>query len=402
MKKKKVQTSFASARKNLSLVMAESAITGGLLAMSVFTPFFNSIGLNNQQISEVQIYFTVVVILLNIPTGYIADRLSRKWANIIGDFGHAIVLLAYSSVASFAGAVICECICGIAAALSDGVDQTLIKHFTGKISQHTGESETKLLKTKTAKLEVMKQTCSLVLVALGGPIGAISLRLALALSSANYFIGGILSIFIVDDSEKLKPEHKNPFKDIKRIAKSTFQNEPLRTRVFAYAVGREMTHGIIWIATPLFLKAGVPIELVSFAWAFNALMAILGARLASRYGKKLSDAATLLVPTILMTSSMLIMGVHLGLGTVWLYGLMGITQGWTAASLMPMVQKYAKPSEQTSILSITKTLAQLLYIPVVWVIGYVADFKLEYGLFATVAIFLPISLIIIKKLKTSV
>lgn len=402
MKKQKNQTSSASARKNLSLVMAESAVTGGLLAMSVFTPFFNSIGLNNQQISEVQIYFTVVVILLNIPTGYIADRLSRKWANIIGDFGHAIILLAYSSVASFAGAVICECICGIAAALSDGVDQTLIKHFTSKISQHTGESETKLLKSKTAKLEVMKQTCSLILVALGGPIGAISLRLALALSSVNYFLGGILSIFIVDDSEKLKPEHKNPFKDIKRITKSTFQNGPLRTRVFAYAVGREMTHGIIWIATPLFLKAGVPIELVSFAWAFNALMAIFGARLASRFNKKLSDATTLLVPTMLMTSSMLIMGVHLGLGTVWLYGLMGITQGWTAASLMPMVQKYAKPSEQTSILSITKTLAQLLYIPVVWVIGYVADFKLEYGLFATVAIFLPISLIIIKKLKTSV
>lgn len=163
-----------------------------------------------------------------------------------------------------------------------------------------------------------------------------------------------------------------------------------------------MTHGIIWIATPLFLKAGVPIELVSFAWAFNALMAIFGAHLASRFSKKLSDAQTLLIPTLLMTLSMLIMGIHLGLGTVWLYSFMGLIQGWTAASLTPMVQKYAKPSEQTSILSLTKTLAELLYIPAVWLIGFVADFKLEYGLFATVAIFLPLSLIIIKKLKTSV
>ena len=213
MKKSKEHKVLKSARRNLNLVMAESAITAGLLAMSVITPFFNSIGLNNQQISEVQIYFTVVVILLNVPMGYIADRLSRKWANIIGDFGHAIIFLAYSQVASFAGAVICECICGITSALSDGVDQSLIKHFTGKISQITGESETKLLKTNTARLEILKQACNLIFLMLGGPIGAISLRLAIALSAANYFVGGVISIFVVDDSEKLKPEQKNPLKD---------------------------------------------------------------------------------------------------------------------------------------------------------------------------------------------
>ena len=400
--KKHKQDAPASALRSLRLTMAESAVTAGLLAMSVFTPFFNSIGLNNQQISEVQIYFTIVLILLNVPMGYIADRLSRKWANIIGDFAHAVILLAYSQVAGFAGAVICECICGVASALSDGVDQSLIKHFVGKISQSTGESETKLLKSKTAKLEIYKQICNLVLLTLGGPIGAISLRLAIALSAVNYFVGGVISIFIKDDSEKLRPEHKNPLKDIARVTKSTMRNKPLRLRIFTYAVGREMTHGIIWIATPIFLKAGVPMELVSFAWAFNALMCIVGAKLAAIYGKKLSDAQVMVVPVVLMSISMLVMGFNLNIFTVWLYSAMGITQGWTAATLTPMVQKQAKPAEQTSVLSITKTLAQLLYIPVVWIVGYVADIKLEYGLFVTVVIFLPLSLNIIKKLKQDV
>lgn len=400
--KKRLSKTLDFAHRNLRLAIAESAVTAGLLAMSVFTPFFNSIGLNNQQVSEVQIYFTIVVVLLNVPMGYIADRVSRKWANIIGDFGRAIVLLIYSQVATFAGAVICECLCGVAAALSDGVDQSLIKHFVGKISHETGESEAKLLKAKTAKLEVYRQLCNLVLLILGGPIGAISLRLALALSAVNHCIGGIISIFIKDDSEKLCPKHKNPFKDIYEITKDAMKNQPLRTRIFAYAVGREMTHGIIWIATPLFLKAGIPMEIVSFAWAFNALMCILGAKLAGKYGKNLSDVQIMIVPVVLMSISMLIMGLHLSIFTVWLYGAMGITQGWTATTLVPMVQKHAKPSEQTSILSVTKTLAQLLYIPVVWIIGYVADMKLEYGLFATLIIFLPLGLIIIQKLKQDV
>lgn len=382
--------------------MAESAITAGLLAMPVITPFFNSIGLSNEQISEVQIYFTAVVILLNIPTGYIADRVSRKWANIIGDFGHAIIFLIYSQVASFSGAVICECACGIMSALSDGVDQSLIKHFVGKISNLTGESETKLLKTKTAKLEICKQACTLILVSLGGPIGAIDLRLALALSAVSQIIGGIISIFIDDDSEKLVPVHKNPLKDILHVAKSTALNRPLRIRVFTYAVGRELTHAIIWIATPLFLKAGIPLPIVSLAWVFNAIMCIIGARLALRFGKRLSDAAVMAIPTVIMTISLLTMGLHLNIVTVWLYGFMGVIQGWTGSLLMPMIQRYTKPSEQTSVLSITKTLAELLYIPTVWAVGHFADIKLEYGLFTSVAIFLPLCLIIIRQLKQGV
>ncbi len=385
-------------KKNLRLVIAESGITAGLLAMPILTPFFTSIGLNQAQISETQMIFTVVTLLLNLPLGYLADRVSRKWANILGDFGHAIIMLIYSQVGGFWGAVFCECLFGVSSALTDGVDQSLLKHFVVKIAKTTDQSETQLLRAKTAHVEILRQACNLVLMILGGPIGAISLRLAIALSAVNHFIGGVISIFIDDDSEKLKPTHRNPLKDMLHITKTTAKNPMLRRRIVAYAVAREMTHGIIWIVTPLFLKAGVPMSIVSFAWAGNSLMAILGARLASKFGKNLSDPVALAIPLALMTISMTIMALNLNIVTVWLYGLMGVTQGWTAATMTPMVQRHAKPSEQTSVLSITKMLAQLLYIPAVWVIGLAADVGLTFGLLATLAIFLPLGLISIKKL----
>lgn len=391
---------LSQAKLNLRLIMSESAITAGLLAMSVLTPFYNSIGLNNEEIAFTQMIFTVAAIIFNIPLGYFADRRSRKWANVIGDFGHGIFLLAYAAMGNFIGVVICEILVGVMSALSDGVDQSLLKHFAGKIAKSTGESETRILKSKTAKLECYKNLCTLFLLILGGPIGAISLRLAIALSSVNYFIGGILSLFIKDDSEKLRPQHKNPLKDMLAIAKTALKTKPLRWRIFAYAIGRELTHGIIWIATPLFLQAGVPLELVSFVWAFNSLMALLGAYLAGKFSHKLTDSQIMIVPILLMTISMGIMGIHLNIVTVWLYGLMGITQGWTGSTIIPMIQKHAKSSEQTSVLSLTKVLAQLLYIPVVWIIGVAADIHLEYGLFVTLIIFLPLGLIIIKKLKS--
>lgn len=400
MKKKSLELS--NIKKNLRLVMTESAVTSGLMAMSIMTPFFNSVGLNNEQISLTQIAFTIVVMVLNIPTGYIADRISRKWANIIGDFGHGFLFITYAFTNNFLGIVICESLIGVMSALSGGVDQSLLKHFSSKLADTTGESKSKILKSKTAKLECYKQVCNLVLLALGGPIGAIDLRLAIALSSVNQFAGGIIGIFIDDDSEKFVPVHKNPMKDMAHIAKNVFKLKSLRLRIFAFAVGNEMTHGIIWIVTPLFLQAGVPLRLVSIAWVFNALMVMLGAWLAGRFSHKLSDSRTFAVPLVLVIASMIGMSVNLNIFTVWLYGLMGVAQGWTASTVRPMVQKYAKPNEQTSVLSIASVIAELVYIPVVWMIGFVADFRLEYGLLANVAIFLPVGILIIKKLKSSV
>ena len=81
---------------------------------------------------------------------------------------------------------------------------------------------------------------------------------------------------------------------------------------------------------------------------------------------------------------------------------MGIVRGWEVSTLSPMVQKYTKPSEQTSVLSLAKVFAEILYIPVVWFIGFVADIRIENGLFASLAIFLPLGLIIVNRLRKSV
>ena len=399
MKQPRQSTILKTATRNLHLVMAESSITAGLLALSIMTPFFKSIGLSQTEISETQMAYTVIVMLLNFPLGYLADRISRKWANILGDFSHVLVLLAYSQVGGFWGAVICECFYGVSSALTDGVDQSLLKHFSDRIAEETKVSKTELLRVKTARLAVMREICNLTLLALGGPIGAISFRLAIALSAVSHFIGGVISIFITDDSEKMQPTHKNPVKDLVRVARDVVKNPMLRRRVAAYAVAREMTHGIIWVATPLFIAAGIPLSVVSFAWVGNALMAMIGAYFAGKYGKELSDANVMFFAVFLMVASMLPMGIYLDLSTVCLYGLMGVIQGWTSATMLPIIQRYTKPSEQTSVISLAKVLAELLYIPTVWIIGFAADIKLNYALFAVVIIFLPLGLISIRSLS---
>ena len=150
---------------------------------------------------------------------------------------------------------------GVFLAFSQGVDTSLLLHFSKKV-----DKSDKTFKKTGANLAVLQNISVFTFALLGGPIGAIDFRLAIALSGVGPFLGGLASLFIKDDSERLEPS-KSPIEDMTKIVIKTFRDKELRKRIFAYAIGREMTHGIIWVYTPMLLLADVPLELVSIGWA---------------------------------------------------------------------------------------------------------------------------------------
>lgn len=380
-------------KRNMRLVILESAVTAGILAVPIMTPFYLSIGLNQEQIAMSQMAFTVVAMTLNLPLGWVADRFSRKWANVVGDLLVAASLLLYSTAQSFWFVVLCESLCGIGCALTQGVDSTLLKHFAEKI-----DDSGKLFRDKFARMASYNQLATLFIMLLGGPIGAISFRLAIALSAINHVVGAGLSMLIEDDSERLVTKN-NPFTEISGLVSRNLSNRKLRIRLIAFAVAREVTHGIIWVFTPLMLYVGVPLAVVSVGWVVNYIAAYLGTTLARRFAPKMSDWQLFIVPIGLVTLASTVMFVHLDIVTVCFYLLFGVAQGWSAATMMPLVKEHVKASEQSSVESLARVVAQLLYIGAVWAINRAADIELSYALLTTVVIFVPMAIPIALKLR---
>ena len=379
--------------RNLRLVILESAATAGILAVPIMTPFYLSIGLSQEQIAMSQMAFTAATMILNLPLGWIADRFSRKWANVIGDSIVAISLLLYSTAQSFWFVVLCETLCGVGNALSQGVDSTLLKHFSEKI-----DDSGQIFRSKYAKMASYRQITTLTILLLGGPIGAISFRLAIAASAINHFVGAFASLLIVDDSERLSAT-SNPLSEIAALVKRNMNNRKLRVRIAAYAVAREITHGIIWVFTPLMLRVGVPLAVVSVGWAINFAIAYLGTRLARRFAPKMKDWQLFIAPIALISFASIIMYLSLNAITICLYACFGLAQGWSSATMMPLVKEQTRAAEQSSVESLARVIAQLLYIVAVWVINRAADIRLEYSLLATMAIFVPLAIPIVLKLR---
>src|SRR4030095_16822562 len=83
-------------KRNINRTLAFGFFQVFLVIMPVVVPFFESRGLTMQQIFLLQGLFAVVVLVMEIPSGYVADLLGRRLTLITGSvfigLGHAMLL----------------------------------------------------------------------------------------------------------------------------------------------------------------------------------------------------------------------------------------------------------------------------------------------------------------------
>lgn len=378
-------------KRSIRLLRFEMIVTSALLSIPIMVPFYLDIGMTYAQVGLSQALFTLSVVVLNIPTGWIADRVSRKACNAIGDTIVALSILWYSTVSSFGGVVAAEVVFGVGFALSRGVDASLLRSYYEALGQ---ADLYRPIKARTTMWSIM---FGVPVVVLGGFIGSIDLRLTIALSSVTFFVGAGLSMKLVEirsrQDKPLTQENTRVLSSIKGwgatlrsstrammsvVAYALHGHTKLRWSIFAAAVANESTHVQVWILTGLMLAAGIPLEIVGIGWALNSVAQTTGAFIASKLAHRLHDVQIVLVGLIGLTIGMGSVAISLNIVTVSLYAGIGLARGWYAALLEPMIQRHAPSEFHATILSIAGTVSGCLYMLCVW--GFTALADVSYQL----------------------
>ena len=382
-------------KRNLNKIVVETILSsiGAACSVATITIFWNSVGMDQTAIGFVQMMFTVVLCLLDIPMGYLADRFNRKVLNIIGDIGVAGVFLLYAFSKNMYMVLASECLLAIFMAMTNGVDQSFIKYNCDKIDK-TGE----LFKKVNIRIHTLKYVALLIATAVGGFIAKYSLRLTIGIAFIPYFVGGLIAITIKDYGKQLKVKHKNPIKDMIHTIKEIIIEKDTKVYLASYILGKEVTHAQIWVFTPLLILVGVPIEIVSIGWIINYAMQIIGGKVSEKM-IKFKTSNKFAIPMIIEFSWIIILLMRTNVITIWLFALNGFVHGLTEGTLATVLQESAKDEIQTSLMSVASTGARLLYIPLVYIVNYLGNIKLHYALLGVIYIFLPLSILVYTKLK---
>ena len=121
-------TRLASLRGNVRKFYIYRLIKGGsnYVWLPVALLYFVDRGISVTQFMLMWSLFSITVLAFEIPTGVLADRLSRKWSMVAGAVVATLALLVFLSTSNFALLALGHVMFGLGAALTSGADSALL------------------------------------------------------------------------------------------------------------------------------------------------------------------------------------------------------------------------------------------------------------------------------------
>ena len=212
------------------------------MVSGVLLPFFLVWGrLTFIEVMILQSYFTIMIVIFEIPCGAISDYISRKFSLFLGGITTAFAALIYSTIPNIIIFMIGETLFALGFALVSGTDQALT-YDTLRILEREDEM---------SKIMARNRSFFLIGISIAAPIGSlITLFFPLQYAMTFMFFPFIIAAFIAITLQE--PNHTLEKKTLKylSIVKSGFKqirrNKILRILAFDFVMVDVLVFLLIW------------------------------------------------------------------------------------------------------------------------------------------------------------
>lgn len=253
-----------------------------LVVMPVAVPFFQSKGLSMQAVFTLQALFGFVVLITEVPSGYLADVLGRKptlvLGAVMGALGHSALLVADG----FVTLAIFEVCLAISHSLISGADLALLydtEIALGRSQEKQRQVVGRLYGARTTSEAVAAVVCSLVMLYAG-------FETLIYVQVVAGWVPVLLVFRIVEPPTEriISRGHRENLVAIFRYLMS--HSRLLRLVIAALSIWSLTTFYAVWLLQKVWESQGI--ELAHFGWLWGGLTLL--AALAGRWAHALEDA----------------------------------------------------------------------------------------------------------------
>jgi MFS family permease len=353
---------------------------------AVLIPIYTRWGhINQTEIQILQSWFMLWIFLLEVPTGVIADRFSRKASLIIGSIVVGIACLIYGSFPSFSVFLLGEFLFAAGVAFSSGADEALL-YDSLKEKGREGEMGKILGRVRSIELAAMFLAAPI-----GGIVaGTISVNAPMYLSCLPYFVAAIVAMSIKETmvGEKKKSESLR-YLEIVKAGKDFFvNNKEFRKLTINSVLVASSAYFVIWFYQPLLTKLGVPIYYFGLFHAGLVLGEILILNIIPKVPKRFGGWHLVINISALITGvAFIIAGVFPSMLTVVILLLFAGGFGLTRANFLSPIINHHIPSEiRATTLSSVSMFKRFLLVVLNPIFGFIADKNLSLALISSGAL----------------
>ena len=361
------------------------------LIMPVIVLFYKSNGLTMQDIFLLQSAYSLTLMTLEIPTGYLADKIGRKRSILIGASLGFTGYLVYSFSFGFWHFVIAEVILGLSQSLVSGADSAMLYDTLAAGKQND----------KYTRMEGRITSIGNFGEAFAGIIGGL---LAVSSLRTPFYVQACVALIALPAALMLKEppllivKAKPGFKEIQSIMHSVLHgNVKLKWNTFFSAITGAATLTMAWFAQPYFGQIRIPVSMYGVLWAVLNLSVGLAAVYAWKFEKKYGAARTVIVFTLAIFSSYIVLPLMPGYSGLGILLVFYLARGLATPTLRNYINIITTSEVRATVLSVRNFLIRLIFAITGPLWGWITDkYSLKsaiisagliYGFFALISMF---------------
>lgn len=230
--------------------------------MPIIVLFFQDNGLSMREVFLLQSFFSIVIVVTEVPSGYLADIIGRKVSIIIGCILAVCGYLTYSFSYGFWGFLLAEMFIGLSASCISGADSALLYDSLVELGS---EGEYKKIEGRLLSVGNFSEGIAGIF---GGVLALVSLRTPFYYEAAVTFLSIPVAFSLVEPERGKLDNSEGNLKSILRIVKySLHDHSEVKWLIMYSACMGVSILTLVWFVQPYLKLVGLPLAMFGVVWA---------------------------------------------------------------------------------------------------------------------------------------
>lgn len=354
---------------NIRLIYIHGVFTQMLFLLPVIVPYYNSIGLTFRDFLLGEAFFSVVVLVMEVPSGWMSDLWKRRSTLVLGGFSGICGLGLLMIAEDFWTATIAQGIIGIAVALNSGTNTALLYDT---LHEHDAAGEYVRTDGKRHGFGIYGTAFSCLA---GGFLFHLHPKLPLMVDMLVLLVAMIAISGIREPVRHMKSVEKHIFRDMWETVKYALSGHPEITGIIMVStVMLCTTKLLLWAQQPYYEMLDIPV-----AW-FGVIMAGMyvcggvagqNAHLLERWKRNWQILAVMIAGLGIACFALTINHSSVVAVVLFLTGTLCYATG--TPRINNAINRRVGPERRATILSTASLMVHFLFIPSSMVVGWLSE-----------------------------
>ncbi|WP_423127190.1 MFS transporter [Gaoshiqia sp. Z1-71] len=357
------------------------------LVMPVVVLFYQDNGLGMQDIFWLKSIYSAAIVVMEIPSGYMADVWGRKKTLIAGSLLGAAGFSLYSFSYGFWAFAVAEIILGVGHSFVSGADSAMLYDTLKEAKRDKEYMKQEGWITSAGNFsEAIAGVC-------GGLLATLSLRMPFYLQFGVASLA-IPATLLLKEPAVHAPGLLRTFQGTLQTVRKTFLHRELRSALLVSSATGTASLTFAWFVQPYFLEAGLPLPLFGLMWTLLNLSVGISSMFSYKAELALGQRKSILLIIGSLSLGYFLSALEISLAGIAILFMFYLFRGMAHPILKDYINRYTQSEVRATILSVRDFLIRINFAIIGPLLGYLTDhFSLKTALLFAGLTYLIIAMI---------